>query len=51
MSADNNNNNSKKNVRFVTLAGILAFGLLASGLIGSQMLNLAVAQTGSSNGG
>ncbi len=47
---DDNNNTSKGNIKFAALACILAFGLLASGLIGSQMLNLAVAQI-SSNGG
>ncbi|MEW6605186.1 MAG: SIMPL domain-containing protein [Thermoproteota archaeon] len=36
---------SKSDTKFASLAGILAFGLLVSGLIGSQVLNLTVAQT------
>jgi uncharacterized protein YggE len=44
MSTDYNNVKSKRNTKFAIVAGILALGILAAALTGSQMLN-ATAQT------
>jgi hypothetical protein len=45
MSTNNNVSKGNSSARLSLLGGILAFGLLASAIAGSQMLTIAVAQT------
>jgi uncharacterized protein len=46
MSTDYNNAQSKRNTKLAIVAGILALGILAAALTGSQMLNAAAQTTG-----